>query len=496
MQNSKFSLMALSAAVLIIGFGLWRGSKGNSETSMNASASVPVVKTSYNTGTSTAPVDFENASRKAVASVVHIKVTMKFSKASNQQGQGEGPGDDFLRRFFGGDGQGKGFSAPEQKASGSGVIVGADGYIVTNNHVVENASEISVTIPDTNKTYKATVVGTDPNTDLALIRIEAKDLPVMTFANSDDVKLGQWVLAAGFPLNLDVTVTQGIVSGKSRNIGINRQATAPVEVFIQTDAAINPGSSGGALVNTNGELVGINTAIASPTGAYAGYAYSIPSNLVKKVVTDIMKYGTVQRGYLGIQYAPEPTDEQKKEFNITDLSGILVLDVDPDGAAAAAGIKKGDVITRINDSATPTSPEMVGIIASFKPGDKVKITFQRNGKEMTSEVILKNKSGKYGVITPSAGDVLGIDVSSLKESNKGDYSISGGVKVENIHEGIISNQTDMKPGFLITRIAGKSVKSVEDFNKVVEELHGNFQVEGVYPNSNEVYYYGINGFRK
>jgi Do/DeqQ family serine protease len=494
MKHMKYGLMTLSAAVLISGFGLWRGSKGNSEAGIEASAPVPVVRTSYNTETSTAPVDFENASRKAVASVVHIKVTMKFSKASNQQG--EGPDDDFLRRFFGGDNQGKGFSAPEQKASGSGVIVGADGYIVTNNHVVENASEISVTIPESNKTYKATVVGTDPNTDLALIRIEAKDLPVMTFANSDEVKLGQWVLAAGFPLNLDVTVTQGIVSGKSRNIGINRQASAPVEVFIQTDAAINPGSSGGALVNTSGELVGINTAIASPTGAYAGYAYSIPSNLVKKVVTDIMKFGTVQRGYLGIQYAPEPSDEQKKEFNITDLNGVLVLDVDPEGAASAAGIKKGDVITKINDSATPTSPEMVGIIAGFKPGDKVKITFQRNGRELTGEVTLKNKSGKYGVVKPSAGDVLGIDLSTLKESNKGDYAVSGGVKVESIHEGIISNQTDMKPGFLITKIAGKAVKSVDEFNKVVEELHGNFQVEGVYPNSNEVYYYGINGFKK
>ncbi len=495
MKNLKYGLIALSAVALISGFELWRGSKENSETDLNASATVPVVRTSYVQELSTSPVDFENASRKAVASVVHIKTTMKFSKASNSQS--EGLDDEFLRRFFG-ENQGKGFSSPEQKASGSGVIVGADGYIVTNNHVVENASEILVTIPESNKNYKATVVGTDANTDLALIHIEAKDLPVMTFANSDDVKLGQWVLAAGYPLNLDVTVTQGIVSGKSRNIGINRQASAPVEVFIQTDAAINPGSSGGALVNTNGELVGINTAIASTTGAYAGYAYSVPSNLVKKVVTDIMKFGTVQRGYLGIRYSPsEPSDEQKKEFNISeDLTGILVVDVDTEGAAAAAGIKKGDVITKINDSATPTAPEMVGIIASFKPGDKVKITFHRNGKELTSEVTLKNKSGKYGVVMPSASDILGIDVSSLTESNKSEYTVSGGVKVENIHEGIVSNQTDMKAGFLITRIGGKSIKSVDDFNKQVEELHGNFQVEGVYPNSNDVYYYGINGFRK
>jgi serine protease Do len=245
---------------------------------------------------------------------VHIKTLTKFKQTAGRQGA---PGQvSPIRTPLGGCPAAMTFSAtslatangrelqqPDQRASGSGVIISQDGYIVTNNHVVNGATEITVTL-NNRKNYTAKVIGTDPNTDLALIKIDGHDLPVMTIGNSDDVKLGQWVMAVGYPLNLDVTVTQGIVSAKSRNIGINTQAAAPVEAFIQTDAAVNPGSSGGALVNTNGELIAINSAIASPTGAFAGYAYSIPSNLMKKVIGDIMKYGKVERGYLGISMAP------------------------------------------------------------------------------------------------------------------------------------------------------------------------------------------------
>ena len=275
----------------------------------------PAFRTAYNTPTAVQPVDFEKAASAAVPSVVHIKVNIKGRKIVGGESQDQDPfggqfGGDLFKRFFG-DGNGQPMQQPDQKASGSGVIISSDGYIVTNNHVVNGASEVSVTL--NNRTnYTAKVIGTDPNTDLALIKIDAKNLPVMTVGNSDDVKLGQWVMAIGYPLNLDVTVTQGIVSAKSRNIGINQGAAAPVEAFIQTDAAVNPGSSGGALVNTNGELIAINSAIASPTGSFAGYAYAIPSNLMKKVIGDIMKYGSVQRGYLGISMGPEGLDDSKK----------------------------------------------------------------------------------------------------------------------------------------------------------------------------------------
>jgi serine protease Do len=358
-------------------------------TSITDESKTPVVNTSYVKGTMQ-PVDFEKAAAAAVPAVVHIKTTTKFREADGQEmpGQSQDPSD--------GDpnGNGQGSREQDQRASGSGVIISSDGYIVTNNHVVNGATSITVTL-NNRKNYIATVVGADPNTDLALIKIDARDLPVMAIGNSDDVQLGQWVLAIGYPLNLDVTVTQGIVSAKSRNIGINTQAAAPVESFIQTDAAVNPGSSGGALVNTNGELIAINSAIASTTGSFAGYAYAIPSNLMQKVISDIMKYGSVQRGYLGISMAPEGLDdEKKKELGIdNDVAGILVMSVDPNGAAGEGGLQKGDVIIKINDEEVNADARLAELIATQKPGDKVKITFLRNGAEQNTEVVLKDKLG-------------------------------------------------------------------------------------------------------
>jgi S1-C subfamily serine protease len=367
--------------------------------SVTDESGTPIVETFYAKG-ATQPIDFEKAASAAVPAVVHIKTTTKFKEADGQgmpdrsQDPIDGdPNGNMFKRFYG-DGNDREPQEQDQRASGSGVIISNDGYIVTNNHVVNGATSITVTL-NNRKNYIATVVGADPNTDLALIKIDARDLPVMAIGNSDDVVLGQWVLAIGYPLNLDVTVTQGIVSAKSRNIGINTQAAAPVESFIQTDASVNPGSSGGALVNTSGELIAINSAIASTTGSFAGYAYAIPSNLVQKVISDIMKYGSVQRGYLGISMAPEGLDDdKKKELGINDdVAGVLVMDVDPNGAAGEGGLQKGDVIIKINDEAVNADARLAELIATEKPGDKVSITFLRNGAEQNTEVVLKDKLG-------------------------------------------------------------------------------------------------------
>lgn len=442
------------------------------------------------------PVDFKTAADAAVPSVVHIKTIIKSRDISGGDDQQWNPFED----FFGGRGGrgGQMFQQPEQRASGSGVIVSSDGYIVTNNHVVDGATEVSVTM-NNRRNYIAKVIGTDPNTDLALIKVEGKNLPVMTIGNSDEASLGQWVLAIGYPLNLDVTVTQGIISAKSRSIGINRQGTAPVEAFIQTDAAVNPGSSGGALVNTNGELVGINSAIASPTGSYAGYAYAIPSNLVKKVIGDIMKYGKVQRGYLGISMAPEGLDDaRKKELGINDdVNGVWVMATDPQGAAAGAGIKKGDAIIRINEAAVSTGSQLSEQVARHKPGDKINVTLVRGGQQMTVSVELKGKMGNIAAGNGSASvESLGAEFSTLSKEDAARTGIPGGVQVNKIGDGVLSNQTNMRPGFIITKVGNIRVKSVEELQDALSKQGRNFQIEGMYPDSDEVYYYGINGFNR
>src|SRR5580658_4854996 len=454
----KFKLgpALLGAAIAVGCLTLFANSKKPVNSILDTTAT-PIVKTGYTTasGPSVQPVDFEHAASVAVPTVVHIKTLTKFNATAHQQSPdqdpfGNMPGGDLFRHFFG-DGGGRQFSEPDQRASGSGVIISQDGFIVTNNHVVNGATEITVTL-NNRKNYTAKVIGTDPNTDLALIKIDGHDLPVITIGNSDEVKLGQWVMAIGYPLNLDVTVTQGIVSAKSRNIGINTQAAAPVEAFIQTDAAVNPGSSGGALVNTNGELVAINSAIASPTGAFAGYAYSIPSNLMKKVIGDIMKYGSVQRGYIGISMAPEGLeDAKKKELGInTDVDGVYVMEVAPKGAAAQAGLQKGDVIVKVNGIKVDENAQLAELVARQKPGDKVSLTFVRSSSEQTVDVTLQGKMGEFASMKSAAVQSMGADFSDLSKDDAAKLSVDGGVVVNNIKEGgVLSNQTNMRPGFII-----------------------------------------------
>jgi serine protease Do len=340
-------------------------------------------------------VDFENAAANAAPAVVHIKVMQKPKQL------GSNPFSQFGDLFGGmsyndADDNADAGSTSRQVASGSGVLISADGYIVTNNHVVENADGLLVTLND-KKDYKAKVIGTDPSSDLAVIKIEGNSFPYLSFANSDDVRVGQWVLAIGYPLNLETTVTSGIVSAKSRSIGINgRNSEAPIESFIQTDAAVNPGNSGGALVNTSGELVGINSAIASPTGSYAGYAYAIPSNLVRRVANDIVKYGSAKRAYLGIQFGSDQmSDADRKKNNIPDGNGVYVMDVAQGSAAEKAGIHKGDFITAINGATINTGTEMVEKISSLRPGDKIEVKYTHNGAENTTTVTLQGSAGKY-----------------------------------------------------------------------------------------------------
>lgn len=501
-MKGRLSIIAFAAGIITTAaaYGLWTHSP-KTENSILDNTKPTIVNTAFTNGT-VAPVDFEKAATSAVPSVVHIRTTTKFKQVAGKRGTEQDPfggmfGDnDFFKRFFGDGAQG--FQQPEQRASGSGVIISSDGYIVTNNHVVDGATDISVTLNDRNS-YKAKVIGTDPNTDLALIKIDAKGLKVMPIGNSDDVHLGQWVLAVGYPLNLDVTVTQGIVSAKSRNIGINREGSAPVEAFIQTDAAVNPGSSGGALINTNGELIGINAAIASPTGSYAGYAYSIPSNLMKKVIGDIMKYGSVQRGYLGISMAPdEMNDAVKKQLGIAndDIDGVWVMETDPKGAAAEAGIKKGDAIIKVNGEAVHKDAQLSEMIARMKPGDKVSLTVIRNKEEKTFDAVLKNKLGTFASQETAAVQSLGAEFSTVSKEDAAKMKIAGGVQVVKINDGVIADQTNMRPGFVITKVGNDAVKSVDDLKQAIGHQDANFQIQGVYPGSSEVYYYGINDFKK
>ncbi len=444
-------------------------------------------------------VDFTPAATSATPAVVHIKTKTKARQVSNSQGQRyRNPfadlfGGDDMSDFFGGGPR----MIPEQRASGSGVIITDDGYIVTNNHVVEGADEINVTLAN-KRSYKATVIGTDANSDIAVIKIDATKLPYMVYGNSDDAKLGQWVLAIGYPLNLDVTVTAGIVSAKSRSIGINDRQNpnnSAIESFIQTDAAVNPGNSGGALVNTDGQLIGINSAIASPTGSYAGYSYAIPVNIVKKVVTDIVKFGTVQRAYIGIKYPKENiSDEQRKELGdgYKEGEGVYVTDVPADGAAAAAGIKKGDIVTKINGVTVSSGPELQEQVTRFKPGDKISLTYVRNGKENTVPLVLKNVSGNTDVVkTTGILEKLGAELVAVDSKVAAANQIQGGVVVKRIGEGLLK-KTRMQEGFIITSVNDQEIKTVADLDKILSLNKGRkVKIEGVYPGFESTYPYPL-----
>jgi serine protease Do len=447
-------------------------------------------------------IDFTVPSAAALPAVVHIKtktnakqVNNNLPKARQQSPFSDFFGDDLFDQFFG---NGRSGVIPEQRASGSGVIISEDGYIVTNNHVVNGADELTVTLSN-KKTYKAKVVGTDPSYDLAVIKVDASGLPFLLYGNSDELKIGQWVLAMGYPLNLETTVTAGIVSAKARSLGLNRgkngDPSVGVESFIQTDAAVNQGNSGGALVNTDGKLVGINSAIASPTGYYSGYSYAIPVNIVKKVVDDLIKFGTVQRGYLGLQFISVnddmPEEEKKKAGIPLNAEGIYAQDVPTDGGAYAAGIRKGDIIKKIDGIDVNSGAELQGQISRYKPGDKVPVTYVRNGKENTTNVTLKNKAGNFDIVkTDNILEGLGGEFTTLDGRKAKEYGISGGVVVKKINGGALNDQTRMKDGFVILKINDKEIKSVDEMKTVIGSSK-TITISGFYPGYDGVYEYPI-----
>lgn len=431
--------------------------------------------------------DFTKAASIAVPAVVHIKTKIAARKASTtQRNRGNNSMDDWFRDFFE---QGGPSVQPEQRASGSGVIIKADGYIVTNNHVVSDggdgvADEITVTLSN-KKTFKAKVIGRDPSTDIAVIKIDAANLPYIVTGNSDNVKLGQWVLAVGYPLTLETTVTAGIVSAKGRAIGINsRQSDTPIESFIQTDAAINQGNSGGALITTDGQLIGINSAILAPNGTYAGYGFSTPINLVKKIVNDLIQYGDVKRPYLGIS-----VDEEK--FDAGD--GAHIGMVAPDGAAAEVGLKRGDVVTKINDVSIASWPELQGTVASYNTGDKIKISYIRDGKEYAGTATLKAKVGSFDAVTKNlVNEKLGASLETVTKEQAKEYNINGGVIVRKISKTGVLGKTRMEEGFIITSVNGTPITSIEQLSRMLNRVNGTARLEGVYPGEDGGYTYPLN----
>ncbi len=433
------------------------------------------------------PVDLTYAAEKSLPSVVYIKSVIN---SKTQTVEYSDPFEDFFSDPFGGFfGRGQGgngtrkrqVQTPKRAAAGSGVIISADGYIVTNNHVVDGADELTVTLNENSKEYSARIIGADKTTDLALIKIDAKNLPAIVIANSDDVKVGEWVLAVGNPLGLNNTVTAGIVSAKARSMGQG------VSSMIQTDAAINQGNSGGALVNTRGELIGINAMIYSQTGSNIGYGFAIPTTIVNKAVDDFKKYGSYQRAMIGIQgmdvknYVDAMKDQDKDVQDFGTMEGIYVDKVVEDGAAADAGLQKGDVLTHIDGQKVKQFGELQAIIAQKRPGDKVKITYLRNKKEKTTTLTLKNEQGNTKVVKNADVDVLGIDVRPVTDSQKKQLEISYGLEVLKVSGGKMK-EAGVPKGFIIQVVNDQPMRSFDDLQQAVKDAKDQMLViKGIFP---------------
>ena len=436
------------------------------------------------------PVDLTYAAEKALPSVVYIK---SVTNARTQTMEYSDPFEDFFNDPFGGffgrgqGQQGQGGSrqrqvqTPRRAAAGSGVIISADGYIVTNNHVVDGADELTVTLNENSQEYSARVIGADNTTDLALIKIDAKNLPAITIANSDDVKVGEWVLAVGNPLGLNNTVTAGIVSAKARSMGQG------VTSMIQTDAAINQGNSGGALVNVRGELIGINAMIYSQTGSNIGYGFAIPTTIVKKAVEDFKKYGTYQRAMIGIQgmdvknYVDALKDQDKEVEDFGTMEGIYIDGVVENGAAADAGLQKGDVLTYVDGQKIKSFGELQAVIAQKRPGDKVTIKYLRNKKEKSATLTLKNEQGTTRVVKSADVDVLGIDVRPITDSQKSQLEISFGLEVLKVNGGKMKD-AGVSKGFIIQYVNDKAMRSFDDLQQAVKDAKDQMLViKGIYP---------------
>jgi Do/DeqQ family serine protease len=441
---------------------------------------VPIVFTKGSAVTPNVPlesIDFVKASKLTVDAVVHVKTTFQAQRYYNPWSQ-----------FFGGDP----YYSQEQKATGSGVIISGDGYIVTNNHVIENAAKIEVTT-NNNRTYVAELVGSDPATDLALLKIKETGMPAITLGDSDNLQIGEWVLAVGNPFNLTSTVTAGIVSAKARNINILNynpsDGVFPLESFIQTDAAVNPGNSGGALVNGLGELVGINTAIASRTGSYSGYSFAIPVSIVQKVIADIVEFGAVQRAYIGVNIA-NIDEEIMKTYKIEGSEGAFVRGLMTEGAAAQAGLKEGDVIIGVEGIEVRNVTQLQEQVGKFRPGDKINVTVRRDNANKNFEVTLRDRFGNTAIQRKSeieTSNILGMGVTGLSEGEKQSLKVKNGVKVTAITDPRL-RKVGLKEGFIITHIDKRPVASVEDLNQALKGKRGGILIEGVHPNGTPDYY--------
>jgi len=452
--------------------------KKNTEKQEFNQKSIPSQFTNYNNNLS-AGCDFVQAAELTVHAVVNIRT--EFERRTT-----------LYNDFFGF------FSNPYENkqmlsASGSGVIISSDGYIVTNNHVVQEADKIEVTLNDKH-IYNAKIIGSDPSTDLALLKIEANELPTIIYGNSDDVKVGEWVLAVGNPFNLTSTVTAGIVSAKARNINIlgKNSNDSPIESFIQTDAAVNPGNSGGALVNTNGELIGINAAIASNTGSYNGYSFAIPVNIVRKITEDLKKYGIVQRAYLGVSIA-EIDGKLAENKKLNNIKGVYIGAAIEKGAAALAGIKDGDIIISINGKTVNSNSELLEAVSQYRPSDKIMLTIERNGQTMDFNVILQNQFGKTDLIEKEDRQVftiLGASFEALNNETLVKYNLNNGIMINKINNSILKN-AGIREGFIILEIDKKPVRNLNDL-KAYTNKKGQTLISGTYPGDWRIYYFVVN----
>lgn len=478
----------------------WRGKNEPARVQLTTAPPATQVAYSVNENGEAVPLDFTGVAGKVTKAVVHIRAKSEGRVTTDSRERETDP----FRFFFGPDMFDQ-RQHPSQ-SSGSGVIINADGYIVTNNHVVQGAEQVVVTLND-NREFRAEVIGTDPDTDLAVIKVSQKELPFLSFVDSDASKVGQWVLAVGNPFNLNSTVTAGIISAKGRNIniinsnnqnGTGRPGNTAIESFIQTDAAINPGNSGGALVDLNGGLLGINTAIASPTGAYSGYGFAVPANIVSKVVEDLISFGTVQRGWLGIEVRSLDNDLVKQE-NLSVNAGAYVNgfgDFESRSAAKSAGIEKGDVIVKLDNTTITSSTALIEYIGRKRPGDKVVVTVNREGKEKVFTATLKNREGGITTVKPEEKDAvatLGIELEDVDQKTLQQMELSNGVRVKNVTTGKISRYTEMEKGFIITAIDDVTIKNARQANEILKRKKPGDRIiiTGYYPDSLREHIYGL-----
>lgn len=448
----------------------------------------PGVKLANYSAIDAQPVDLTNAADVSIHAVVHIKATQAARTRTVRQMPD-------IFEFFFGPGQGGGggqrqIQSEPQVGFGSGVIISKDGYIVTNNHVIDKSDEIDVTLND-NRTFKGRLVGTDPNTDLALIKIEGDDFPTLPIGDSDALKVGEWVLAVGNPFNLTSTVTAGIVSAKARSLGVyGRDGVNGIESFIQTDAAINRGNSGGALVNARGELVGINAVLSSPTGSFAGYGFAIPTSIMTKVVSDLKQYGTVQRALLGIR-GGDNTSDLSKEKDLGVVDGVYVSEVVEGGSAADGGIKAEDVIVAVNGKTVKTMATLQETLAQYRPGDKVKVKVVRDKKEMTLELTLKNAQGNTKVVKNAGLEILGAAFKELPDDLKRQLNLGYGLQVTGVSDGKMKD-AGIRKGFIILKANGQQLRNVSEletvFKQAVQSPDQVLFLTGVFPSGKRANY--------